>query len=290
MKRVKGLYFSLAVILLGLALTHAQTSSPSPPASVLSSPTPATDRAILEQAERRNANQDEAIERLMREQEYLRQVANQAPARDNWYNNNAAEQITFLGLLVSMLGAIGSGIFLSVHSLYKSWGKHGQIDFRNASTMEILNHYHTQALEEHQANRRATLGVALIGVGIIFLGGLLAFMGAVSIGTVTAISGVLSEAVAGFFFHQTGKSLERVKEIEDKLYTESLLNKLSDPSRADDARIQIATRRVGALTGGTTNELPPSNGSSTRSLPPARSDDDEPESVSSGTRANRDLE
>ena len=87
----------------------------------------------------------------------------------------------------------------------------------------------------------ASLGVSIFGIGIIFLGVVLAYLGSVPAGQIAALSGLVTEAIAGLFFLETRQRRKRVEVIEDKLHNQSLITRIKDEQMADWAIVSVVT-------------------------------------------------
>lgn len=201
-------------------LAQAQgTPTPTPiiNPSVTASPSPALETETA------------AIEREELRQRYIRSA-----------ESNAI--LTLLKSIVYAAGALGLGLSGTAFTwLFFWWRRKFESKLEGKPATKILSDLHSQALQDVRMFSVASLGVSILGIGIIFLGVVLAYLGNVPAGQIAALSGVVTEAIAGLFFLETRQRRKRVEVIEDKLHKQDLLNQITNEQIADLARASVVT-------------------------------------------------
>jgi hypothetical protein len=120
-----------------------------------------------------------------------------------------------------------------------------------ASAYGTANGVRTERLRQAQLTFNAALGLAVVGVLIIFVGvGLLLFREAVAAGTLTAGIGAVTEVISALLFrlnHETNNRLDEIGKnlsaIQGAQIAMTLIDKIEDPAQRDEA-IREAARNL----------------------------------------------
>ena len=100
---------------------------------------------------------------------------------------------------------------------------------------KLLEKYYEQHLVEYKLMARASMVIAILGFLVIIIGVFFTFANQVSVGVITSVAGLVSEAAAVMFFKQNNLLIEQVKEYHKKLVsTQYLLTTISLSSELPD--------------------------------------------------------
>jgi len=110
---------------------------------------------------------------------------------------------------------------------------------------KLLEKYYEQHLVEYKLMARASLVVAILGFMVIVIGIFFTFANQVSIGVITSIAGLVSEAAALLFFKQNNLLIEQIREYHKKLVsTQYLLTGISLASELPEQEAIFERRRI----------------------------------------------
>lgn len=125
-----------------------------------------------------------------------------------------------------------------------------------AGTYEELKEDHDHAQRQSNANYWASLGVAVVGIVIIFLGIALALWNRVEIGVASAIGGIVAEAASYLFFRRVDAANQRMDHYHRERIAgqrfETLLQAcdgLDSEQRRERCREQVITAAIGRWLG-----------------------------------------
>lgn len=114
-------------------------------------------------------------------------------------------------------------------------GESSQINVENLNAgsivdgnFKLLEKYYEQHLVEYKLMARASLVIAILGFLVIVIGVFFTFSQHVSVGVITSIAGLVSEAAAVLFFKQNNLLIDQIKDYHKKLVsTQYLLTTIS---------------------------------------------------------------
>jgi hypothetical protein len=110
---------------------------------------------------------------------------------------------------------------------------------------KLLEKYYEQHLVEYKLMARSSLIVAILGFMVIVIGIFFTFANQVSIGVITSIAGLVSEAAALLFFKQNNLLIEQIREYHKKLVsTQYLLTGISLAGELPEQEAIFERRRI----------------------------------------------
>lgn len=109
----------------------------------------------------------------------------------------------------------------------------------------LLEKYYEQHLVEYKLMARSSLVVAILGFMVIVIGVFFTFANQASVGVITSIAGLVSEAAALLFFKQNNLLIDQIREYHKKLVsTQYLLTSISLASELPDAQAVAERQRI----------------------------------------------
>jgi len=110
---------------------------------------------------------------------------------------------------------------------------------------KLLEKYYEQHLVEYKLMARASMVIAILGFLVIIIGVFFTFANQISVGIITSVAGLVSEAAAVLFFKQNNLLIEQVKEYHKKLVsTQYLLTSISLALELPDKERTIQREKI----------------------------------------------